>query len=66
MCLSLTQDYFHRSPQKVQIVLALGWLRKTILKGLKELETGIICADDYRSRGRKKLKTIFLHWNRRY
>ncbi len=31
----------------------LGWDRKTIIKGTKELETGITCIDNYSSRGRK-------------
>ena len=32
----------------------LGWNRSTINKGIKELESGIICVDNYASRGRKK------------
>ena len=48
----VTKDYFDASPRKAETVL--GWSRKTVLKGLKELEAGIICADNYRSRGRKK------------
>ena len=48
----VTKDYLDASPRKAETVL--GWSRKTILKGLKELETGIICADNYRCRGRKK------------
>ncbi len=31
----------------------LGWDRKTIIKGTRELETGIVCLDNYSSRGRK-------------
>jgi hypothetical protein len=48
----VTKDYFEGSPRKAEMVL--GWSRKTVLKGLKELETGIICADNYRRRARKK------------
>jgi transposase len=32
----------------------LGWDRGTIRKGIKELESGITCIDNYRARGRKK------------
>ena len=31
----------------------LGWNRKTIIKGTKELESGITCTDNYAMRGRK-------------
>jgi hypothetical protein len=31
----------------------LGWDRKTIIKGTRELKTGITCIDNYSSRGRK-------------
>ena len=48
----ITQDYFHGSPRKAETVL--GWSRYSLQKGLKELETGLVCVDDYRSRGRKK------------
>ena len=36
----------------------LGWSRKAIATGLKELETGIICVDNYRARGRKKTEEL--------
>jgi hypothetical protein len=32
----------------------LGWNRVTISKGIKELNTGMTCFDNYRGRGRKK------------
>jgi len=32
----------------------LGWCRKTIRKGLHELESGIVCIDNISSRGRKR------------
>lgn len=32
----------------------LGWNRVTIGKGIKELNTGLTCVDNYRGRGRKK------------
>ncbi len=31
----------------------LGWNRKTIIKGTRELESGITCTDNYSLRGRK-------------
>lgn len=34
----------------------LGWNRDTIRKGMKELETGIICIDNFSGRGRKRLE----------
>ena len=48
----VTKDYFNASSRKAETVL--GWSRTTVKKGLKELETGIICIDNYRRRGRKK------------
>jgi hypothetical protein len=32
----------------------LGWGRNTIRKGMRELETGFICYDNYAARGRKR------------
>src|SRR5215468_7674183 len=32
----------------------LGWNRGTIRKGMHELESGIVCLDAYRARGRKR------------
>lgn len=32
----------------------LGWNRSTINKGIKELKSGLICVDNYSSRGRKR------------
>ncbi|BAZ71248.1 transposase (plasmid) [Fischerella sp. NIES-4106] len=34
----------------------LGWNRCTIIKGIKELKTGITCVDNYGARGRKKIE----------
>jgi hypothetical protein len=34
----------------------LGWNRKTIRKGMHELESGIICVDAFSSRGRKRIE----------
>ena len=32
----------------------LGWCRDTVRKGMRELETGITCCDNYRARGRRR------------
>ncbi len=48
----VTQKYFNGSARKAETVL--GWSRDAVTKGLKELETGIICFDNYRGRGRNK------------
>lgn len=48
----VTLDYFHGSPRRAETYI--GWSRKTIEKGLKELKTGIICQDKNQSKGRKK------------
>jgi len=37
----------------------LGWDRDTIRKGTKELETGIICIDNFQGRGRKGVEKQF-------
>src|SRR5262244_2788598 len=34
----------------------LGWNRETIRKGTHELETGLICLDNFAARGRKKVE----------
>lgn len=34
----------------------LGWDRKVIIKGTKELESGFDCVDNYSSRGRKRIE----------
>ena len=52
----VTQDYFQSSPRKAES--QLGWSRQAIATGLKELETGITCFDNYRARGRKKTEKI--------
>ena len=52
----VTIDYFNSSPRKAES--KLGWSRAAITVGLKELETGIVCVDNYRARGRKKTEEI--------
>lgn len=34
----------------------LGWNRRTIRKGIRELKSGITCVDNYSARGRKKIE----------
>jgi len=48
----VAQMYFDSSPRKVES--HLGWSRHSVSKGLKEVETGFICLNDYSTRGRKK------------
>ncbi|MDY7022754.1 MAG: transposase [Cyanobacteriota bacterium] len=52
----VTEDYFEGSPRKAET--QLGWSRSAIATGLKERETGILCVDNYRARGRKKTEEI--------
>ncbi len=47
----VTKDYFDGSLRKAKTYL--GWNTDTVKKRLKELETGIICVDNYPARGRK-------------
>jgi len=48
----VTQKLLGGSAQKAERVF--GWGRETVKKGLKELETGFRCIDNYRARGSKK------------
>jgi ribosome-binding protein aMBF1 (putative translation factor) len=52
----VTKEYFNGSARKAET--QLGWSRQAIATGLKELETGIICVDNYQARGRKKTEEI--------
>ena len=52
----VTQDYLSSSPRKAET--QLGWSRKAIATGLKELETRIVCVDNYQARGRKKTEEL--------
>lgn len=55
----VAKDYFQSSARKAES--QLGWSRQAITTGLKELETGIICVNNYRGRGRKKTEKILLN-----
>jgi transposase len=48
----IAKDYLDGVPARAEKIF--GWGRKTVALGLKELETGIKCIDDYSTRGRKK------------
>jgi hypothetical protein len=48
----VTQDYFDGSARNAES--HMGWSRQTVHKGLKEVETGFVCIDNYAARGRKK------------
>ena len=48
----VTNDYLSGSARKAE--RTFKWGRETVLLGQKELETGIICIDNYSARGRKK------------
>ncbi|GBC60962.1 transposase [Desulfonema ishimotonii] len=50
----LTKDYFDGSPRKAECYLGVG--RKTAVLGLRELETGFVCVENFHERGRKKQK----------
>ena len=60
----VTMDYWNSSPRKADT--ELGWSRKAIYVGLKELETGIICVDNYQGRGRKKNRRVIVEFRIRY
>lgn len=52
----VTKDYLNSSPRKAET--QLGWSRKAIVTGLRELETGIVCVDNYQARGRKRTEKL--------
>ena len=49
---NVTQEYFKSSARQVE--KHMGWSRLSVSKGLKELETGFVCLDNYQGRGRKR------------
>lgn len=50
----LSKTYYDGSARKTE--RALGVSRKVVALGLKELETGICCVEQFNLRGRKKKK----------
>ena len=53
---NITLEYFEGSARKAE--REMGWGRECIQKGLKELETGIRCIDNYQGRGRIRTEDI--------
>ncbi|MBE9128768.1 MULTISPECIES: hypothetical protein [unclassified Coleofasciculus] len=47
----VTEDYFEGSARKAETVL--GWYRHSVQLGLHERQTGIVCVDNYQTRGRQ-------------
>jgi len=45
-------EFFDGNARKAE--RELGWGRETVKKGIRELETGIICIDNFSSRGKKR------------
>lgn len=52
----VTNDYLDGSGRKAE--RKFGWDRMAVKKGQRELETGIVCIDNYSARGRKKTEEI--------
>ncbi|NJR76725.1 MAG: hypothetical protein HC773_30600 [Scytonema sp. CRU_2_7] len=52
----VVSEYFEGSARRAET--DLGWNRQAIILGQKEEETGIICKDNYRARGRKKTEIL--------
>ena len=48
----VTVDYFNSSPRQAETYMK--WSRKAVAKGLRELETGIVCLDNNQAKGRNK------------
>ena len=51
----VTEDYFDGSARKAETIM--GWNRRSVELGLNERQTGIICVDDYQTRGRPRSET---------
>jgi hypothetical protein len=52
----ITLEYFGGSARKAE--REMGWGRECVQKGLKEVQSGIRCQDNYKGRGRKKTEDI--------
>jgi Rhodopirellula transposase DDE domain len=52
----VAEDYMGGSARLTETVL--GWNRRSVQLGLHERRTGILCVDDYRSRGRHKSEAV--------
>lgn len=52
----VAEDYMAGSARLTETLL--GWNRHSVQLGLHERRTGILCVDDYRSRGRHKSEAV--------
>lgn len=55
----VAEDYCNGSARQAETVF--GWNRRAVQLGLDERRTGILCVDDYRSRGRHKSEAVLPH-----
>ncbi len=55
----ITSEYFDGSARKAE--REMGWGRECVQKGLKEIETGIRCIDNYQGRGRMRTEDKILN-----
>lgn len=55
---SISLRFFNGSPRKTEAYF--GWNRNSVFKGIRELETGIKCIDNFNARGNKKTETKLL------
>ena len=53
----VAEDYFEGSARRAET--HLGWNRHTVVLGLQERRSGVICLDYYQGRGRSKSEAIF-------
>lgn len=51
----ITLKFFNGSSRKAEDYF--GWSREAVFTGIRELETGIKCIDNFRARGNKKAET---------
>jgi hypothetical protein len=52
----VAEDYFGGSARKTETFL--GWNRDSVQLGLHERQSGIVCVDNYRARGRHKSEAV--------
>ena len=52
----VAEDYFGGSARRTETFL--GWNRDSVQLGLHERQSGIICVDNYRARGRPKSEAV--------
>lgn len=55
----VAEDYFEGSARRTET--HLGWNRHSVQLGLHERRSQLICADNYRARGRHKSETVSPH-----